>query len=72
MTARLPEFAPGKPKMLFEAPFVPSPRSLADYDISPDGQRFLMLNNAEQRPGEINVVPNWTEELKQKVPTGKK
>ncbi len=57
--------------MLFEGPYVPSPRSLSDYDVSPDGQRFLMLKNAEQSPGEISVVLNWTEELKQKVPAGK-
>jgi serine/threonine protein kinase len=66
-----PEFSADKPRMLFEGPYMPSPRSLADYDVSPDGQRFLMLKNAEQRPGEINVVLNWTEELKQKVPAGK-
>ena len=67
-----PEFSAGKPKLLFEGPYVPSPRSLADYDVTPDGQRFLMLKNAEQRPGEISVVLNWTEELKQKVPAGNK
>ncbi len=67
-----PEFSAGKPKMLFEGPYVPSPRSLSDYDVSPDGQRFLMLKNAEQKPGEISVVLNWTEELKQKTPAGNK
>jgi eukaryotic-like serine/threonine-protein kinase len=69
--AEQPEFSAGKPKVLFEGPYVPSPRSLADYDVSPDGQRFLMLKNAEQKPGEISVVLNWTEELKQKAPQGK-
>ena len=41
----------------------------------PDGQRFLMLKASEQAaaaPTQINVVLNWFEELKQKVPTGKK
>ena len=66
-----PEFSAGKPKILFEGPYVTSPRSLSDYDVSPDGQRFLMLKNAEQRPGEISVVLNWAEELKQKAPAGK-
>jgi serine/threonine protein kinase len=66
------EFSAGKPKMLFEGPYVPSPRSLADYDVTSDGQRFLMLKNAEQKPGEISVVLNWTEELKQKIPAGSK
>ena len=63
-----PEFAAGKPKVLFEGPYVPSPRSLSNYDVSPDGERFLMLKNAEQKPGEINVVLNWLEELHQKAP----
>jgi eukaryotic-like serine/threonine-protein kinase len=67
-----PEFSAGKPKMLFEGPYVPSPRSWADYDMAADGQRFLMLKNAEQKPGEISVVLNWTEELKQKVSAGSK
>jgi serine/threonine protein kinase len=66
-----PTFSPGKPRMLFEGPYVPTPRSFADYDVSPDGQRFLMLKAAEQTPGQINVVLNWTEELKRRAPAGK-
>jgi Tol biopolymer transport system component len=65
-------FSAGKPRVLFEGPYVPSPRSLQDYDVSPDGQRFLMLKANDQSPDQINVVLNWFEELKQKVPTGKK
>jgi Tol biopolymer transport system component/predicted Ser/Thr protein kinase len=69
-----PVFSAGKPKMLFEGPYVPTPRSFPDYDVSPDGQRFLMLkaNEQAQAPAQINVVLNWFEELKQKVPAGKK
>jgi hypothetical protein len=58
--------------MLFEGSFTPSPRSAPDYDVSPDGQRFLMLKAGQQSAGEISVVLNWPEELKQKVPTEKK
>ena len=50
------------------------PRHGPNYDVSPDGQRFLMLKPIEQAqaaPTQINVVLNWFEELKQKVPTGK-
>jgi eukaryotic-like serine/threonine-protein kinase len=66
-------FSAGKPKELFEGPFVLTPRSFPDYDVSPDGQRFLMVKPAdsEQTASQINVVVNWVEELKQKVPTGK-
>ena len=47
--------------------------SIPDYDVSPDGQRFLMVKaGQEQAAAQINVVLNWFEELKQKVPTGKK
>jgi Tol biopolymer transport system component len=67
-------FSAGKPNMLFEGPYVTTPRSFPDYDVSPDGQRFLMLKASDQSqaPAQINVVLNWFEELKQKVPTGKK
>jgi len=54
---------------------VPSAATLPDYDVSPDGQRFLMLKPVEQEQAtltQINVVLNWTEELKRLVPTGTK
>jgi Tol biopolymer transport system component len=65
-------FSAGKPRVLFEGPYVPTPRSFQDYDVSPDGQRFLMLKPNEQALAQIDVVLNWFEELKQKAPTGKK
>ena len=67
-----PTFSEGKPHMLFEGPFAPSPRSSPNYDVSPDGQRFLMLKAGEQSAGEINVVLNWPEQLKQKLGAGGK
>jgi hypothetical protein len=47
---------------------------LPDYDVHLDGQRFLMLKPIEQAggaPTQINVVLNWFEELKRRVPSGK-
>jgi hypothetical protein len=73
--ATQPGFAPGKPRMLFEGRYQPSPGTNAYYDVSPDDQRFLMLKPTEQEQAalaQINVVQNWFEELKQKVPAGKK
>jgi serine/threonine protein kinase/Tol biopolymer transport system component len=73
--ATRPSFTVGKPQMLFEGPYMPTPLTNPNYDVSPDGQRFLMLKpseSAEAAPTQINVVLNWFEELKQKVPTGKK
>jgi len=70
-----PGFAAGRPRMLFEGRYEPSPLTFPNYDVSPDGQRFLMVKPSESAgaaPTQINVVLNWFEELKQKVPTGKK
>ena len=45
-----------------------------NWDISPDGRRFLMLQNVEQtgtepdRLPQITVVQDWFEELKARVP----
>ena len=45
------------------------------YDVSGDGQRFLLFKEAPTADGqktaapEIHVVLNWQEELKQRVPT---
>jgi hypothetical protein len=70
-----PSFSAGKPRVLFEGPYLPTPATFPNYDVSLDGQRFLMLKPAEKiqaQSTQINVVLNWFEELKQKVPTGKK
>jgi hypothetical protein len=41
--------------------------------VAPDGQRFLMLKADEaQATTQINVVLNWFEELKRRVPSGTK
>ena len=67
-------FAAGKPKVLFSGEYVPAPFGTANYDVSPDGQSFLMIKPSKETqaaPTQINVVLNWFEELKQKVPTGK-
>lgn len=66
-----PTFSAGKPRMLFQGPYTLTPRSLTNYDVSRDGQRFLMLKGSEAARGDINVVLNWPEELKQKSAAGK-
>jgi serine/threonine-protein kinase len=72
--ATQPSFAAGKPRMLFEGQYVPTPATAPNYDVTPDGQRFLMLKPVEQAAGptQINVVLNWFEELKRRVPVGAK
>jgi len=67
-----PNFRAGTPHMLIERPSYNS-GARADYDVTPDGQRFLMLKPSapEQTPTQINVVLNWFEELKRRVPPGR-
>ena len=64
-------FAAGTPRMLFEGNYVHG-NNEAYYDVSLDGQRFLMVKPGEQgdsaAPQQINVVLNWFEELKRRVP----
>jgi Tol biopolymer transport system component len=73
--ATQPSFTAGKPRVLFERPYLPTPVTFPNYDVSPDGQRFLMLKPTEQEaaaPTQINLVLNWFEELKRRVPAEKK
>jgi len=64
-------FLPGRPRMLFAGPYLPTAASFPYYDVSPDGERFLMLKPVESQasaPTQINIVLNWFEELNQKAP----
>ncbi len=63
-----PTFTAGSPVVLFTGRFTIG-GGIVNYDISPDGQRFLMIKEAEGSTGQINVVLNWFEELKRLVPT---
>jgi eukaryotic-like serine/threonine-protein kinase len=70
-----PGFSAGKPVVLFDGPWLPSPLTTANYDVSRDGQRFLMLKSADdedQGARQIVMVQNWLEELKQSMAAGKK
>jgi hypothetical protein len=55
-------------------PFTPIPFRERQYDITPDGKRFIGVVAAGESPGvtagasQIQVVLNWLEELKQRVP----
>ena len=76
-----PAFTAGKPSVLFEGHYnlgqnsmcgPPSPSS-SNYDVTADGQRFLMVKEGERDvpPTEIRVVPNWSEEVKRLVESKK-
>lgn len=65
-----PTFSYEKPKVLFSGSYV---RAQRNFDISPDGKRFLMIKEATpilepSARDEITVVLNWAEELKRLVP----
>ncbi len=60
----------GKPRLLFERHFYNSGLG-GDYDVMPDGQYFIMLDDSasEPRPTELVLVRNWFQELERLVPS---
>ena len=58
-----PEVTVGTPQSLFDLPFPPGA-----YDIAADGRFVMGVENTETAT-HMNVVLNWTEELKRLVPT---
>ena len=66
----------GTPQTLFRGPYLSQPSRLVNtalqtylWDVSPDGKRFLMMKEAGTAAStRINIVLNWFEELKQRVP----
>ena len=68
-----PSLTPSKPITLFEAPYELTAPGYPNYDVSPDSQTFVMIKRSEQdaAPRQLNLVVNWLEELKRRVPTNK-
>jgi len=69
------DWAPGPAKVVFKDPYfwgTVAGAAAATFDISPDGQRFLMIRpikDAEvSTTSNLIVVQNWFEELKRLVP----
>jgi len=66
------------PRILFRGTYASAAAPFfSNWDIHPDGKRFLMVKavqtdqnapTAAERPRKINIVVNWFEELKQRVP----
>jgi Tol biopolymer transport system component len=61
-----PALRAGQPKALFEL-------STSAWDVAPDGQRFLVVKpqEAEAETPQLQVVVNFFDELRRKVPAGK-
>jgi serine/threonine-protein kinase len=63
-------FSVESPRVLFEGKFVPTRRGEAAYDVSADGQKFLMVQPDEHAvPTRLNVALDFSEELKRRVPS---
>ncbi len=61
-------FVLGERRALFSLEGFLSARNRQMYDVTPDGQRFVMIRNlGEQEATELIVVENLFEELKAKV-----
>ena len=66
-----PDIAAGPTKILDNVPVITPGRS---YDVSPDGKRFLVLKDgpgASQSIRQLEVVLNWTEDLRRLTQTTK-
>jgi len=63
-----PAFAPGLQRALFPVGAYRLARNRQQYDVSPDGRRFVMIREIGGRSaGNVVYVENWFEELKAKV-----
>ena len=67
-----PGFRAGTPSLLFEAPYLPDRNpgvGNPNYDVSLDGEHFLMVRTAATaNDTPVVLVQNWHEELKRLVP----
>jgi serine/threonine protein kinase len=64
-----PDLRLSRPRVLFEQRYAfGSAQTVPNYDVSPDGERFVMVKD-DSASGRINVVLNWDQELKRLVPT---
>ena len=65
-----PSFSAAKPRVLFEGEYEGPLASRPNFDISPDGKRFLMLQAVDhgQSSAEIKIVSNWFDEIKRRIP----
>ena len=76
---RGPTFSTGNPQMVVDGPYTGAPGAVGQvnlsgrtYDVSADGQRFLMIKGPGTTdagaPAQVVIVQHWLEELKRLVP----
>jgi eukaryotic-like serine/threonine-protein kinase len=61
----------GTPRLLFEGQYLAAAVNMRNYDLSRDGQRFLMAKGVGTAKVQLNLVVNWFEELKRLNTPGK-
>jgi hypothetical protein len=73
----VPAFRAGQPRVLFEVPALPvrliesgARGAWGEWDVAPDGSRFLVIKplEAPATGSKLNVVTDWFEELRSRVP----
>ena len=71
--AMQPTLTVGTPRVLFERHYERGPGFRPNYDVAPDGQRFVMIKASEQEVARIqlHVLLNWFDELRRRVRTDK-
>ncbi|MBI4888392.1 MAG: serine/threonine-protein kinase [Acidobacteria bacterium] len=62
-----PTLTLGKPVPLAQVQLYDEPGG-PNYDVAPDGRRFIAIENPNSAPPSLVVVQNWLQELAQKVP----
>ena len=62
-----PELALSQSRLLFEQRYAFDTTTIANYDVSLDGQRFVMVKD-ELGSGRLNLVLNWFDELTRLAP----
>lgn len=66
---RADAFKYGNSSVLFEGSYVEEDdqRTGRSYALAPDGQRFLMMRETQQRAVQIIVIRNWVSEVERRV-----
>ena len=68
VTTAAPGLTLSQPRVLFEQRYsFGNAQTIPNYDVSPDGQRFVMVKD-DSSSDRLNIVLNWTEELKRLAP----
>ena len=71
--AMQPTLIAGTPRVLFERHYERGLGFRPNYDVAPDGQRFVMIKASQQEVPRIqlHVLLNWCDEIRRRVRTGK-